>query len=468
MLTAYLGATLLFGCGGTITSENATQVSQTTEDDSVPVAILKPGTYDSADTAVLSSIDEKKQTMTFYNPSIDRKYTLTFDGTTRFYDKYKEALSVGQVETGSIVDITFLKNNKKLNTLILSPQAWTFSDVSRFAIDEDHRIISLGDDFYKYTEELLIMQGNQVMTLMDINTIDNLSVQGIDKTVYSIRIDDGHGYLRLTGDEYFIGGFIEVGNSQIREITEGMLLTVPAGSYDVTVSKSGQIGTVHVDVAENEEMTVDISEFKSETIVKEGKILFTVSPEDAVLYVDGKEVDTSKPVSLEYGIHQIMAKKAGYKTSSSYLRVSSESAGISVTLDKEDEVKDTSTSTVSGNETQTTPTSTQTTTPTSSTTSTETPSDTETKTVSGNDSGSSSVTDTTSSYYKVYIDSPAGAEVYVDGNYVGIAPVSFKKEEGIRVVTLRKNGYATRSYTINVDSEKKDVSYSFSELIKNE
>ena len=68
--------------------------------------------------------------------------------------------------------------------------------------------------------------------------------------------------------------------------------------------------------------------------------------------------------------------------------------------------------------------------------------------------------------YKVHIDSPVGAEVYLDGNYIGIAPVDFEKKAGNYVVSLRKTGYQTRSYTLQVDSEEKDVTYSFSELTK--
>ena len=79
---------------------------------------------------------------------------------------------------------------------------------------------------------------------------------------------------------------------------------------------------------------------------------------------------------------------------------------------------------------------------------------------------STQTTTSTKSSYKVHIDSPVGAEVYLDGNYIGIAPVDFEKKAGNYVITLRKTGYQTRSYTLQVDSEEKDVTYSFSELSK--
>ena len=67
--------------------------------------------------------------------------------------------------------------------------------------------------------------------------------------------------------------------------------------------------------------------------------------------------------------------------------------------------------------------------------------------------------------YRVRIEEPSGAEVYKDGNYLGIAPISFKKSPGTYIITLRRNGYQTRSYTISVDNEEKDASFSFSELV---
>ena len=66
--------------------------------------------------------------------------------------------------------------------------------------------------------------------------------------------------------------------------------------------------------------------------------------------------------------------------------------------------------------------------------------------------------------YAVHIDAPENVEVYLDGNYVGISPCSFKKTSGSHVITLRKSGYETRSYTVQVDEEEKDVSYSFVDL----
>ena len=66
---------------------------------------------------------------------------------------------------------------------------------------------------------------------------------------------------------------------------------------------------------------------------------------------------------------------------------------------------------------------------------------------------------------KVYINDPADTEVYVDGKYIGIVPVGFTKKAGSIVITLRKEGHQTRSYTLELEDDNEDVNYSFSELL---
>ena len=385
-----------------------------------------PGSFDSADTAVVVRIDKEEEKITFLNLTINRNYTLQYDGTTVFSDKYGQSMTLEQIREGDIVDVTFLKSKKKLATLTISGDSWTTADISRYQFDVVSHDVSIGNEIYKVTENTKIFSNGEQIEMMDLNSTDILTFNGIGNTVHSIVVEKGHGYLRLSGDENFIGGWIEVGQNIIYQITEDMLLTVPEGSYQVLISTKGGGGTKSVIINRNTEVTLDISDLEIEA-PQYGQVLFAMSPSSASLYVDGNLVDTSLPVTLEYGIHQLMARADGYSTVTSYLKVAQESAGIDITLDLEDEEEEENSE----------------------------------ETVS---SGNST---TTASYYQVYIDAPEGAEVYLDGNYIGICPISFKKVEGPHVITLRRTGYETRSYTIQVDGEDKDISYSFAELSVN-
>lgn len=452
------------------TGKQNSQGNTGTGDDSVTTLadtgfiLTGPDSYDSADTPVVVDIDEDDNTVTFLNLELGRKYTLSMDGTTKLYDKYGESISLKQISEGDIVDVKFLKSKKHLTTMQLSSTAWRYSNVERYEVNTVKSEVTIGEEVYKLSDNIQYFSEGRAIDGMDLNAADTLTFQGIDKEILSINVEKGHGYLRLTNDENFIGGWIEIGQTIIKQITEDMLLTVPEGSYQVNISYQGSGGTKSVVINRNEETTLDIGDLKMEE-PKYGAILFSVTPSTAKIYIDGAIVDASSPVSLQYGIHQLIAKADGYQSITRYLRVGEESAGIDVVLDStdaDDDDDDDSSSTESSESTESS-SSQSSSASNGNTTSGGSSASNENNTSSGA-GDSSSDADTVTSYDKVYIDAPLGVEVYLNGNYVGITPCSFRKEEGTHVVTLRSDGYETRSYTIYISDEDKDFSFSFADL----
>lgn len=458
---------------------NNTPIASANKDSETGFVVAEAGSYDSADTAVVVEKDDENSAITFQNMQIGKQYTLTYNGATTIFDKHNETMSMAQIQVGDIVDITFLKSKKRLNSMKLSSAGWEFSDISRYTIDELTKQMTIAEDIYKLTDDTVIVSSGRQAELMDINAVDVLKVSGVGYNIYSIVVDKGHGYLRLTNDEYFVGGWIEVGQSVIQEVSEGMLLVVPEGTYDVQISNKGNGGVKQVIINRDEEVTLDVGDLKGEE-PKLGTVLFTISPKDATVYIDGEKVDISQAVTLEYGIHQMMVTADGYDTITQYIKVGQEAAGIDVTMeeseDKEKETEEESTKeetkTESGeqesteNNTNNSNTNTGNTNTNNTNTNNTNTGSTNNTTVSGNGVSSNTTANETSTTgnYKVYIDVPEGVEVYVDGNYVGIVPCSFTKTNGTHVVTLRKTGYVTHSYTIQLNEEDKDVNYSFNEL----
>lgn len=423
--------------------------------------VYGPGSYDSADTPVLVSKDEEAGTLTFLNLTLGKTYTLEYDGTTCFYDKYDNPLALSQVNVGAIVDVKFVKTKKHLANMKLSESGWVINDNDKYIIDEVKRDITIGEDVYKISSDVCIFSNGKQIELRDIIATDILTFSGIGTTVYSINVEKGHGYLRLKGYENFVDGWIEIGKSIIERVTEDMLITVPEGTYKVTISNRGTTAEKQVVINRNSESSLDFSDVEF-LDPKTGLILFSITPKDAAIFIDGAKVDTSEAVPLTYGIHQIMCKATGYTTITQYINVGTPSAGFDIELEKSTTDSSDTGSSDSG--------------------SAETGSDTGSGSGSGTGSGGSGTTGSggtatgsdgtgegdgsvvSTGYYKVYIDSPEGTEVYLDGAYIGIAPCYFKKTPGYHIVTLSKEGYNPRSYTVNVDTEDKDISFSFAEL----
>ncbi len=442
------------------------------------------GVFDSADTAVIADVNMEEKTISLKNMEIKRQYTLNYDGTTYFYDKYGKVISVTQLKKGEIVDVTFFKEKKRLNSLQISASAWCHKNISEYKLNEETFEAEIGSNTYIYSEDIVVISDGEQGEIVDINPVDTLTFRGIDSEVYSIVVEKGHGYVRLKNEEYFYGGWIEIGSKIIEKVSENMLFTVPEGEHQVVISNKGTSGVKKITVYKNMELELDVGDLKGEE-PRYGDVIFTITPEEAVLYLDGEKTDYASPVRLEYGIHQMIVMADGYETISQYLKVGQESAGIEVTMKARETV---SGNDVSGNNAvsnelleEVNKILTEKGYDKISASDLEgygggtadTGSNANTGNNTSNTGGNASNTGTntappvtsTLSYY-VTIEAPAGAEVYLDGNYIGIAPCSFKKEAGSHMITLRKTGYIAKAYTVQIDEEEKNVSYSFLDLVK--
>ena len=421
-LVLALASLFNFGCAGIVKNEE--------EEKETPTAV-EVEKADSLDAAVIVKIDESTKKITFRTMQLGKDYTLTYDGTTILKNKYGEEQVMEQFSEGDLVMVTFLKNKKIAKSIQSNESAFEKTDITQFEINKIAKTMNFGDKQFELDDHVVVTSAGEKIELMDISAADTLTVSGISHVIHSITVQKGHGYLRLENDEYFIGGWIEVGQGIIKPVTEDMLLVVPEGSYQVLISNTGYGGTKDVVIEKNKETVVDVADLKGED-AKIGSIVFTVAPEDAVLYLDGNKTDYSEKIDLEYGIHQMIWKATGYQTISQYIKVGQELANIDIQME--------ATTEDSGDEEDTDDTE-----------------DSEDTTVSED------VISSTSDF-RVYIDAPVGAELYLDGSYVGIVPIDFAKVAGSYTLSVRKTGYQTRSYSLQIDNTKKDVTYTFSDL----
>lgn len=424
--------------------------------------VTSVGSYDSADTAVVMSVDQENSGITFLNMDTGKQYTLYYSGTTYFKDKYEGPMTVSQIQPGDIVDVNFLKGKRQIASVQISPQAWCYENIDNYDLGGINHTASIGSSVFSLPDEAAILSGGNRIENMEVVKQDVVTIRGIGHTIYSVDIEKGHGYLRLKNDDALIGGWIEVGNSVICQITEDMLLTVPEGEYQVLLSNGKASCTKEVQIERNKELVLDVGDIQIEE-EKTGKIVFSVTPATAQVSVDDEVVDISQPIELPYGIHKVYMEADGYYPLQKHVQVGSEYANISFTMEPKEEE-----SSVSENSTEDDWDQSQQKTYDLSR-------DEEVpfkQSVSENTTDKQSVSaNSTNANNKVYVDikgGQEGVEVYLDGYYIGNAPVKFKKVTGSHTISLRKEGYHTRSYTIYLYNDGDDITYSCEPLVKKE
>lgn len=380
---------------------------------------------------VITNVDLDLKQVTIRELDSDVDTILDYNATASITDKYGKDITGDDLNPGQIMEVVYDTQKSKVITMKVPDDVWEYKDVNKFSFDNDENALSVAGKKYQYTDWTYFSDLDKKIQMMELNSHDIITIRGIGITVYSVTRTSGHGYIRLANYTPFLGGMISVGNSIILTVTENMLVTAGAGSYRVMLS-NGQVNAIkNVTVRDGEEVTLDFSEYKEE-VKNIGNITFNIDPYGADLYINGTSVDYNSPVALNYGEYKIEVELTGYTPYTGILDVERPESEVNINLSNAD--------------------TTVTSTPSPSQSSEKTADDVTKKKIDSN--------------HNITVQAPEGAEVYLDNVYKGLAPCTFTKVIGSQTITLSKSGYITKSYSIDILDDNKDVKLSFSELTK--
>ncbi len=410
---------------------------------------------------VITAIKEGSQEITLFDVEKEESATYTYSGGTSVVDKYGQPIAISQLRVGTMVDAVLPVNEMKLSKLGISTKAWEYVGVSNLGVDRSKRVMKIASNKYKYEDDIMIIDGADFITVNDLAEMDELTVWGYEETIWSIAITRGHGTVKLTDYEAFLGDNITIGYETMQQIADNMIIKVREGNFNLTVENAKYTATKNITVIRNKETVVTLSDLGPDAS-KQGLVTFKISPFGADLFIDNKLTTYAKALELTYGEHDIVAALDGYTTFEGKLMV--DSAGTTMRIDLPEESKNEE----------------------ASVTETETGSEGKNSTDTGNDTGANNGTvnenpiddpkdnsDNTSNedyetdeQHKIYVQNPIGASVYLNGEFQGISPVSFPKLIGTHVLTFIKEGYETTSYTVEVSDDNLDTYFNMPDLTK--
>ena len=402
--------------------------------------------------AVVVAVDGDAKTITLRDVETQEEQTLPYNGATMVYNKSKAGIVMTQLACGEIVEATYGATERVLTEVRVSQDAWEYSSVDAKNIDRTDSTITVTGRKYQYASSgVAVFDGSDALMLMDLNEQDEVTIKGIGTQVYSFMITKSHGYIRLGGQDAFLGGTIEVDQNLFADVQSNMLLTVGEGEHTIVLRNGALEAVETVTVEKNQEYFLDLSGYEQPDD-QMGRIKFVITPSDAALYINGKLRNANQILSLPYGNYNVAVIADGYEDYTGILRVQ-ESASEYETI-YVDLVESGDASLTTATPSATDDAKEEDTDSADDTEGTQTPTIAPTATVAADEK------------HTITVNSPAGASVYVNGVYQGVAPVTFEKVTGEITLTLSQEGYMTKSYTVTVADDGEDVEYSFASLVK--
>ncbi len=394
-------------------------------------------------TGVVKEVDTENQAVTIYNPLLESEETFLYNSATSIQTKSGAEMSMAEVQLGEVYDLYLESAGGSNLAQMKMTQDLVEQESSVMSVDPDSGKITVDGVKYEYSEHMVTLSDGTPIDPMEITDMDRVTFRGIQGKAYSVVVTRGHGYIEPVEYADFVGGTLYVEGETILPVTEGMLLTVPEGRQTVSMKNGDLTSKADLQVERGKVATLNMKDSMTQ-VPNTARVSFHIHPEGAELYINGSMVDYSQPVSLYYGMHTVQVVLEGYNTYQGTIRVQDPEPVFRIDLSEE-------VATVEDNDDKAT----------------------------GNDSSqSSSVTEddgTTQNPeiadydvdHKITVSAPDGAAVYINGAYKGVAPCSFTKCVGKITLTLQKDGYETKSYSMEIIDDSQDTGLSFPDLKAN-
>ena len=320
---------------------NSNKAKKKVKSTPTPVPATSELKYDSACKGMVTRIDIENSEIGIYDFKFENTMIFSYSGGTHFANKYDGALSAEQLYMGMIVEIKYISEGFKLVSLKEYEDAWEYKKLKNFSYNKSQGVFKINATDFKVTDDVLVVSDNTLYALNDISATDVLNVRGIDKNVWSIEIVKGHGYLTLEGADDLIGGELDI-NGEKKIITEDMRIEMPEGNYTLNFSKDKLKREKKVYISRFNVTNLDVSDI-FDAPKGSSQVSFNISPQKAVLYIDGIQQSYGVPVILEYGTYKIKVVKDGYNTYIGTINVNDAGEQFTInltTLSSDDEEKE--------------------------------------------------------------------------------------------------------------------------------
>lgn len=312
--------------GITKKTPSATPVPSSTPTD-VPHAVDGDTTKD----ILIVSVDTDKSVIWCYEPESNMYLDLKYSGATDIKSKFGQTISARILEKGTIAEVSYDKADGKLYHLYLSADYWHYEKPLIWDLDLAGGMMRVGSINYHVSADVPTFAPDGEYDPKLLSEMDVINVIGKGTYVFGLELVYGHGTLYAMNEKDYIGGSLFVDNVYAGQITEGFMMSIREGNYEISYSLGELNGKQEISMNRNGTVVVDMSPAVDKN-VEYGYVDFSISPSGADLFIDNKFYQNHVSVKLAYGQHVVEVSVQGYSTWTGLITVNSEKMNFNVQL----------------------------------------------------------------------------------------------------------------------------------------
>lgn len=328
------------------------------------------------------------------------------DSDTEIFDKNGKKSSLNNILVGDIISVELDENKEKV-LKITYPDKYFYigdknkSDLYSLEVSENKDKIVCDNKTYKISEYTDIIYKDQHKSISDLTEVDKVIFKGYDDTVYYIEILEFHGNINIKNMDKLENGNIKIDDNEKISISDNSIIPVTEGSHKILITGSNiNDYSAEIFIVSGESFDIDLGDLQGKKCV----LIIKANVNDYKLYINDVEVyDTSSPQVIDEGQYTIRIEKEGYEPFNQTLNLSGSSYELKA------ELKELAVEKVSF----------------------------------------------------VITTYPAGADIYIDNEYIGKSPINTNLSEGDYKFVAKLSGYSDIDRNISIDNNTQSIDFSF-------
>ena len=347
-----------------------------------PALDLAPGNISFI--GLLQEVNQISGRMDMYVMEDSQIRTFFVENHSVLRDKFGNAITFTEFRVGDVIEIAHVEDSTVVETARVSAQVRRYPNIRDVVVNIETNELLIGNNRYVFNPRTVVMYHGEPNSIADVSTVDIVTVDtfrdlnGVSRAVF-VDIHQGNGIIHIPENDMIIQGTVEVANTTFTALEGEMEIRVPEGDHRVVVRGVNiEDFQYELTVARGGSATVDFSGLE----LLAGSLTVNVADPYVNLTIDGEIHLTNAMIILDYGTYTVSVTREGFVPFEQEITIDSANHEITVVLEEIIRTQN--------------------------------------------------VTLTTS---------PPGARMYLDGQYVGLSPVSVELELRRYSVTMALQGF---------------------------
>jgi PEGA domain. len=361
--------------------------------------------------AIILNADSNR-TVSFYSIKDKTHLSLTVDNATILTDSKGGSINYSELKIGDVVVVSERDDTGNADKIRIPDDVWHKENITGVKVDTSAGTVEYSDVIYTYGDDTFFVEDGNSVYPGDISETDTVTLIGKNNALFVARLEKSHGHLVFKNLDKIENAVIKV-DGEVAEIDKAnSMLEVVEGGHKIVVSGTNiEDYAIDINIISNDTTVVDLNEADLIKKTDTGVIKLNVNQSDYTVILDGVPyLQSTTEIIAEKGKHKIEIVKPGYEKTGMDVKVEDKAAEVNIKL-KELKVSEEKTEVSEGN-------------------------------------------------VSVY-STPGWAKVYIDGEYIGIAPVMKKLSYGEHYIKAELEGYDEFRTHITVNSPDKAITAKF-------